>query len=266
MAKKNSLLWEIQYNKQFKGYLFGSMHVPANLAFESLGSIHNAIDQCDCVATEIPLDSKSQFEMGKHMKLPSNVSLTNLLSEKKFEKYEHILQKSFNLPLNQFKDVLPLFLLNYMTQIAINADPSQMSTSMDLEFWNYAKLKGKDSDSVETLKDHLDTLYNIPLSYQMKALKQALQNVSKFRKKSIEMLDLYKSQDIHLLYSKSKKSLAGIREILLYKRNEIMLNNVLRISQKKNTFYIVGAGHLSGAKGLIHGLKNNGYKLKPRSI
>ncbi len=266
MAKKNSLLWEIQYKNHFKGYLFGSMHVPANLAFDNLERIHAAIDRCSCIATEIPLDHKSQFEMGKHMKLPNHVSLLNLLSEKKYEKFEQILQKSFNLSLDQFKQVLPLFLLNYMTQIAINTESSAMNSSMDLEFWNYATAKGKARDSVETLSDHLETLYNIPLSYQMRALKQALKNVSKFRKKSQQMLELYKTQDIHQLYAKSKKSLAGIREILLYRRNEIMLSNIVRISEEQETFFIVGAGHLSGAKGLIHSLKNYGYSMKPRKV
>jgi len=266
MAKKNSLLWEIHDNKVFKGYLFGSMHVPAELAFDNLKPIHSAIDSCDLLATEIPLDSKSQFEMGKHMKLPSNVSLRNLLSEKKYEKLDLLLQKSFHISLDQFSGLLPLFLLNFMTQSAIDSDSQKNPSSMDLELWNYAKLKGKDLGGVETIKDHIDTLYNIPLEYQLKALKEALRNVSKFRKKSNKMLALYKSQDIHKLYKQSKKSLEGIREVLLYRRNEIMLFNISEILEAKSAFFVVGAGHLSGKKGLIHGLKEKGFTLKAKSI
>ena len=266
MPKKNALLWEIQFQNKFKGYVFGSMHVPGNLAFDNLEKIYQAIDNCEVIATEIPLDKESQFEMGKHMHLPSSVSLRNLFTEKKYTKFEKILEKSFNLHIEQFDDVLPLFLLNYMTQIAINADPKNLSNSMDLEFWKYAKISNKKTDSVETLKDHIETLYQIPLEYQLKALSQALSNVSKFRKKSIKMLDLYKSQEIHKLYAQSKKSLSGIREVLLYRRNKIMVENVNRICQESTGFFIVGAGHLSGKTGLLHQLKILDYKVKPVKI
>ena len=263
MTNKNSLLWEIQLDKNFKGYIFGTMHVSADIAFSDLSLIHSLIEKCDVFATEIPLDMESQQQMSKHITLPDHVQLSNLFSDRKFLKYRNILSKSFGLDIQQFNKVLPIFLLNYMTKIAIQVDPSNIHESMDFQFWNFAKEQGKEMASVESIDDHINTLYGIPLDYQIKSLNSALRNVSKFREKSLKMLEIYKSQDIHKLYTSSKKSIGAIREIILYARNENISSNIEKLIENDTLFSAFGAGHLSGKKGVISKLKSKGFTLKP---
>ncbi len=263
MSKKKSLLWEIKKDNIDKGYLFGTMHVSGKVAFSNFKPIYELIDSCECLATEIKLDNESQREMGKHMTLPSHSSLNELLSDHKFNKYNSELIKYYNLELKYFTNIMPLFLLNLITQKSIIEDENLLNQSMDLECWNYAQGKGKILGSVESFEDHINTLYHIPITYQLKALKSALSNIPKFKRKSKEVLEIYKSQDIHTIYKSSKKSIGEIKEVLLYKRNFNMVENIELLSQKYKTFFAFGAGHLSGKKGVIHLLKNKGFQVTP---
>lgn len=266
MTKRNSLLWEIQFNKEIKGYIFGSMHISSDVAFSDLHHIRKLINDCDAFATEIPLDIASQREMGKHMGLPVNVKLSDLISEKKYEKYSKILHKSFDLNLSDFEHVLPLFLLNYMTQLSLDVNPKSLENTMDFELWNYAKDHDRILTSVESLEDHIQTLYEIPLSFQVYALNSALKNISKFSTSSKKMLSLYKDQKIHKLYQSSKKSLGEIKQILLYQRNKKIAQNIIEITSKNTLFSVFGAAHLSGIHGVLVILKNHGFKISPIQI
>lgn len=263
MTKKQSLLWEISQNNKDKGYLFGTMHVSGKVAFSNFELIYNLIDSCDSLATEISLDNSTQREMGKHMNLPAHTSLRELISNKKFDKYQRELNKYFNVELEYFINLMPLFLINLITQKSIISDEKLMNQSMDLECWNYAKEKGLNLMGIETFEDHINTLYAIPIAYQLDALKSALSNLPKFKKKSKKLLYLYVSQNIHLLYKSSKKSLGEIKKVLLYDRNVKMAISIIEKTKDQKTFFAFGAGHLSGRNGVIHLLKQAGYEVRP---
>ncbi len=266
MTNKKSLIWEISHDHIKKGYLFGTMHVSGKVAFSNFQLVYDLIDACDCIATEIMLDHNTQREMGKHMHLPSNTSLKELLSEKKIAKYTKELNKYFELDFAMFANIMPLFLINLITQKSIVSEESLMNQSMDLECWQYAKNKGLKLDSLESLEGHINTLYSIPIEYQLKALKSSFANLPKFKRKACKLLTEYTSQDIHSLYKSSKKSLGDIKKVLLYDRNRIMADRIIEISKQHKTFFAFGAGHLSGGKGVIHLLKKEGIKVKPAKV
>ena len=266
MAKKQSLLWEIYQNDLLKGYLFGTMHVSGKVAFSNFETIYSLIDNCQLFATEVPLDKDTQMEMGRHMFLPSNSTIKDLISEKKFVKYSEQLAKHFNVELDLFNKVMPLYLINLITQKSLFEEDELLNVSMDYECWKYAEAKGLLMSSVESLDDHIDTLYSIPIDYQLKALKSALKNLPLFRKKARKMMKQYKSQDIHKLYASSKKSLGEIKEVLLYKRNIIMTENILKSINTHKGFFAFGAGHLAGKYGVISLLRQNGCKIKASAV
>lgn len=266
MTKKKSLIWEIIKDNSIKGYLFGTMHVSGKVAFSNFELIQGLIDSCDCLATEVPLDQETQKEMGRHMSFPKYTSLSEILSEKRYNKYNNQLIKHFDLELDIFNKIMPLFLINVITQKSLTKDLSLLHMSMDAECWNYASEKGLHLTSVESLEDHINTLYSIPLEYQLNALKAAMSNLPNFKKKAKEMLEVYVTQDIHSLYKSSKKSLKEIKDILLYSRNVKMADNISEILKEYKGFFAFGAGHLSGEMGVIRLLKQKGYKVKPSPL
>ncbi len=263
MASRNALLWEIHSKNIFKGYIFGTMHVPIDVAFSDFGRLKVAIDECEIFAPEIPLHSDAQQKMGGHVNLPNDLKLSNLLSARKYEKYNAILRKSFGLNLELFDKMLPLFLLNYMTQQALSTKADNPVNSMDFQLWSYAESMERELSSMESIDDHIQTLNQISLDYQLRSLRSALSNVSKFRSKTLQLLDLYQNQEIHKLYKLSKKSIGSIKDVLLYSRNHKMAANFAQLSTTKSVFAAVGAAHLSGKTGLLHLLRKEGYSLSP---
>jgi uncharacterized protein YbaP (TraB family) len=54
-----------------------------------------------------------------------------------------------------------------------------------------------------------------------------------------------------------------MRKLLLYERNTIMAERFAEIARQESLFCAVGAGHLSGKKGLLRLLKKEGFKVRP---
>ena len=239
------------------------MHVPIGVAFSDFGRLKEAIDQCDVFAPEIPLHSNAHRRMRAYVHLPNDFKLSALLSDRKYDKYKAFLRKSFGINLKLFDKMLPLFLLNYMTQQALSTKADIPVNTMDFQLWSYAESVERELSSMESMDDHIQTLNQISLDYQLRSLGSALSNVSKFRSKTLQLLDLYQNQEIHKLYKLSKKSIGSIKDALLYSRNHKMAANFTQLSTTKSVFAAVGAAHLSGKNGLLHLLNKKGYRLSP---
>lgn len=264
MNKRQALLWEIFDKNKTLGYIFGSMHIPIRVLFSDLDCIASYIDTCDAFATEIPLDHDTQMQMVSKLHLPDGITIEYLLGDKKFKKYSTILQKAFNIDLRMFNHLIPIYLINYLSQKIIFGDNFSPETpTLDASLWNYAKEKDMETIGMEDTVLHLNVMDSMTYQYQLKALESLCRNVSKSKKKHLKLLSLYKSQDIHSLYKYSKKELGEMKEIMLYTRNIEMTDNFIRKTETSKLFAVVGAGHLSGEFGVLHTLVDRGYKINP---
>ena len=53
---------------------------------------------------------------------------------------------------------------------------------------------------------------------------------------------------------------------MIYDRNEIMSARISDFAKRNSIFVAIGAGHLSGQKGVLRQLKKEGFLLKPVKI
>lgn len=263
MAKKRSLLWEIRKDSKTKGYLFGTMHVPSKIAFSNFGKLESLLGTCDAYMPEMLLDASSQQLMQTKIVLDHEHRWSALVSEKQFDKMDNIFMRAFGMSLRQYEYLVPILVLNLMTQSALGVPVQDQDAPMDVELWNLANKLNLMLLEAESTERHCAVLDEIPMEYQLKLLKKSLRNVPKLRKQTKAMLTAYLAQDIHGLYARSKKSLGALREVMLYNRNKEMLDNITAALVEHKVFVAVGAAHFSGKKGLLSGLKKQNYKLIP---
>ena len=157
--------------------------------------------------------------------------------------------------------MLPIFIVNMISEtVLVNSENMPLDTAL----WQHAKGRGLELFGLETLEDQFRILASIPIAYQLESIRSIARNPKLFRKKLKKLIDLYERQEIDQLYQVSKKSLGKQRQLMLYARNEKMVQRLreeLRLA--KRVFCAVGAAHLSGKFGMLALLKRMEYKIKP---
>lgn len=255
---KKSLLWKIELPNKETSFLFGTMHVRDQRIFSHVDALCDCIKQCEAFATEI--DLAGALPDPTIFLIPEYKTLSELYSKRHYDRMRKILIKSFNFDIHHFKQHLPLLIINMLTETTLSED---REVALDKYLSDYALEQGKLMMGVETLEDHLNVLHLIPLEYQLKALKDLSRNVKTFKKNIQQITKYYLKQDISKLYQSSKKSLHGIRSVMLYDRNFKMVDQIEKMALEQSSFIAVGAAHLAGEKGILRLLKKKGFKLSP---
>ncbi len=252
---KNSLLWKLEYEQMPTSYLFGTMHLKDEAAFKHHQKVLDVLPLCENFMTEIDIDkAKLEINASDYM---MDLGLVDMLSAHKIERMDRAMQRAFNLSLHNFNRVYPVLTINHITESIMQ---SFHSVPLDVYLWEKAKALGLKLDGVERIQDHLKVLKNIPIEIQLKSLKDLLRDTRKFKKSLLRLMEIYKNEDIQELFRRTKKSIGGMRKVMLYDRNVLMANRIFD-NKGASTTYAVGAAHLAGQKGVLNILKKKNFKL-----
>lgn len=257
---RDSVIWKVKPPfKQKPSILAGSMHLNSDAAYEHIEKLKYHIDQYDYIAFEINmLEGKVEID---DFIMPEKLSLNNYLTDSQIKKVKKLLETEFGFPYEMCNKLYPLFTVNILTQILLNKGDRQF---LDEYLWSYALQSGKQLFGLEDIDEHYDLLKNIQFSYQLSTFKDFIFNLSGVREEYKKLSDLYSDSKIHAIYKKTKKSLGKIREPMLYRRNQLIVDEIRNFNEEENAFMaIVGASHMSGENGILHYLRKHQYKITP---
>jgi len=262
--KKQSLLWQIRSDQsEIPSYVFGTMHIKNSNFFTHLEQVYAAIDDVEYYAAEYDFNDMQQGLSPLLFQFPDGKALSHYIKEKKYQKLQNITKKAFGIDLNTVQNLLPIFIVNLLTQKIL---AQNSSISLDEHLWNYAQQQDKKCTGVERFQEQIEILQNIEVEEQVKTLVKIGQNVSKYRKKLFILSEIYQEGDIQLLYQLTKKSSGKLRKMMLYNRNRIMAERIADFAKETSIFAAVGAAHLAGEKGILRYLKQKGFSVKPIAI
>lgn len=259
--KKKTLLWKIT-GKELSGdsFLFGTMHLRDSTAFAHIDLAKKAIQETTVFATEFDLGDADPAVFQQALMLPEGQTLSGLLSRSLYARLKKCLQKLGGEELLLADTLKPYFFTNFISERMMSEDNSQ---PLDAALWEYALSEGKIMKGVETFEEQVAIMYAIPLDYQVKTLKDTILNMSKFKKHLRQTTRLYEEAALDKLHKAAKKSVKGIRKLMLTDRNHIMADRIHDMTKQSTATFAVGAGHLMGKNGLIRLLKNKGLSVKP---
>ncbi|MCH2044285.1 MAG: TraB/GumN family protein [Saprospiraceae bacterium] len=259
--KKQTLLWVITRQDLCSPcYVFGTMHVRDDLAFEGIDFVKTRIDACDAFAAEFDFNDADQVRLNRSMLLEDGQRLSALLSPKIYKRLKKVLQREMSMPIEQFDRMKPIMLMNLLAEAQLSEDRAE---SLDANLFAYAKRIGKLMLGVESFEAQLDILEKMPLDGQLKSLKSMATNFSAYRKQITKTADLYATADLVKILKKVKKTTGGMRRLMLYDRNIIMADRIIELGQEQSVFAAIGAGHLGGKKGVLKLLKDRGCEVFP---
>lgn len=259
--KKNSLLWRISPAAGGKAsYLFGTMHVRDLRAFGWLELAKECLAECDCFAAEFDFSETDPAALSAALALPEGKSLQDYLSRGAWKRLEHYAQEKLGTSAESLQYQHPMSVSTMLSTIFM---AEEMSHSLDETLWRHALMLGKSTTGVESFSDQIETLHRIPFELHIKGLTWLLKNHKRQKNRLKKMMQRYAKGEIQELYKATKKDAKGMRNVLLYRRNHLMAKRFAEIAQEKTLFCAVGAGHLSGGKGMLRLLKKAGFKVEP---
>ncbi|NND35401.1 MAG: TraB/GumN family protein [Saprospiraceae bacterium] len=258
-----SLLWSVINKEGEASYLFGTMHVRSHTAHQFLSGVLPYIAGTQIFAAEMNLQQFDLKTMQESTTLSVEEGWYRHIKAQKFDKTRIALLKSFGIDLIHYKDRHPFLIMSAISESLLAIDNM---ASLDQELWNQADKMGRTCTGLESFFEQMDIMRRISVHDAFKQIFEISRNPGQFRKAMKKMISYYVSQDVNRLYKASRRQLQGLRKIMLFNRNERMVNRMEDLMFKETVFAGVGAAHLAGKQGMLSLLKKRGYKIRSMKI
>lgn len=264
-------------------YIIGTHHL-ANVGFvNKIAGVKDALTNTEQVYGEVRWDDMTNPDslkvMQAAMMLPDGQSLKTVLSAEQYKKLDAVITQMMGVGLSnpqvgaQMGKMSPaalstqLQVLMFMQKHMGEYDPS---STFDQYFQAQAKHNNEPVGSLETLAFQTNLLYKgSDMKRQVEQLMCLLDNQEFYEQMMESMTDAFYAQDLDALKAAMDKKLGGTCDStpeelaqLIDNRNADWAKKMPAIMAAKPTFFVVGAGHLPGAKGVLQLLKDAGYTVE----
>ncbi|WP_311438591.1 TraB/GumN family protein [Hallella colorans] len=278
------LLYKISGNNLPRpSYIIGTHHL-ANVGFvNKIKGVNDALTNTEQVYGELVWDNMTNADSVAYMKqqmiLPDGKTLKDVLSTEQYAKLNAYLKSAMQADLNNpivqaqmgkltpLAMVMQLTILSYMTKHIGEFDPT---STFDQYFQAQAKKNNEYVGGLETVAFQAKVLYgSMPLQRQLVMLECFLDHTAFMEEMAEKMSKAFYAQDLNALKAAQNEKLNNSCDntpeednLLIYNRNADWLKKMPAIMAKAPTFFVVGALHLPGDKGVLDGLRKLGYTVE----
>lgn len=257
-------LWKVN-DEDTTIFIFGTVHILPSEVQWSTEVLSTSIGLSETLVTEIDLAEDFEAEIAKFLSekafLSEETSLRDLLDLDQREDYEAALSR-LSIPANIFDNFKPWYAGMVLTTL-----PLQRAGYSQSEGVEQAILRNTEhitTEGLETISYQLSIFAELPLEKQIQML---MANVA-----SLDDLLIYTAQMIEAWLIGDQASLAELitaglsdpylAEKILYDRNKNWALWIAeRLERPGTTFMAIGAGHLTGERGLEYYLTDHGINM-----
>jgi uncharacterized protein YbaP (TraB family) len=254
------LLWKISgKGLRAPSYLFGTMHVQDNKAFDFSDSVLLKISECEAFAMEVHPDSITRLVLTVLLakKDKQKNTFREMLTPGEFARLDSLMSKRTGYSLNKFNSpaMTRFFLQN-------RAGKKDKNTFLDAWLYRIAREQGKIILGLEDGRKQFEAMDMAPAEDIEYLIKYLESNEDIIADPYQSFLDTYHRGDIDEMRKVIMASTNAEKyRQLITDRNVGMVNNIKKEIHEHSTFVAVGAGHLPGEEGIVHLLQNEGYKV-----
>ncbi len=268
VAQSKPAFWRVA-DQNSEVYLLGSMHFGRNDFYPLPKEIESAYSRADALVVEVDLSSASPQEvsaaLNQYASLKKGATLKKMIGA---DTYFALLQfcKKNSLPMASLEVWQPWVIALQLVQFEISKTALKADNGIDLYFLNK---KAKPVISLESIDSQFSMFAGLNDKEQEIFLGQTLKDLQKSGGYLLDMADAWRNGDTvklaKLLVEPFEQMDGGQKffEKLFTSRNRMMAQqaeNFLR--DDKNVFFVVGAGHMLGADGIIETLRRKGFKVQ----
>ena len=270
-ASAKHCLWLVDTPQNKTVFLLGSLHVLKSDAYPLAKAINEAYSRSQKVVFETDLaammDPAVQAKMLSMGLYPEGQTLFQNISDE----MRNSLKKKMSdlgLPLQQFERFRPWFMAVTLTLLELQRLGFSPDYGIDVHFYGRADSDHKEIGFFETVDSQLDLLGKMSAHDQNAFLGQTLMDLEVAAQMADDMLKNWKNGNADKLSAilfKSFKGYPQIEERLLGRRNIQWVKKIEEMmTEDKNIFIVVGAGHLVGPGSVVVLLREKGYVVKQK--
>jgi len=263
-------LWRVQ-TKQNILYLFGSIHIADASIYPLTPVVESAYASSDVLVVEVDETQADQVKLNEILMTQGFYSGTDTIAN-------HINQDTLQLLQNFLKETgIPYATVEKMRPglIAITLSVARLvqlgyspGLGIDRYFINKAKKDSKSIDQLETAESQLVLMLSFSDDDLM--LKHTVYSLNDMDNMFKEIMNAWKSGSSERIESviltnqlQEHPEFSDLFERLFDARNITMTSKILELlTQQKNYFIVVGAGHLVGKTGIIALLRKQGLTVE----
>lgn len=272
-----AVLWRVERDGQAPSHLYGTVHVThQSLAALSKPTI-DAIAASQVVALEAGEMSNAAYNQamadGGKLMSASDKPLLKFLTEEDIRVVEKEISKA-GYPPDLALGIRPWVATLFLASSECQARQQEAGLKpLDLLVSDEAKSRAIPIVGLETMLEQFETLASIPDEEQAQWLRASIEVHDRLDDITHTMVELYQTRSIAAVWDLTRAmaprikisdaTLDVIRDGLVARRNERMLDRSLPHFDKGGAFVAVGALHLIGKNGLVASLRQRGYSLTP---
>ncbi|MCE3294429.1 MAG: GumN family protein [Crocinitomicaceae bacterium] len=261
-----SLLWKIEGNGlKEPSYLFGTMHMIQKEYFYFPPSLEKIIKKSDVVVTEIALDQMGdQDEALKHIYLKEG-NLFDFFSPEQEDTILRWAETRLMLKkdpfLATFGKMKPFVILQTLVQLHFFGK----TESYEMKIKEVAEKNKIPFLGFESVAEQISFFDQLTRDEQAEMVMESIRDEQKNIGLLITMQGIYRRQQLDSLHGmiQGESVVSKHESAFLDQRNQKWIPRINEIIQKQRAFIAVGAGHLSGEKGVIRLLQEEGYTVTP---
>lgn len=275
-------LYRVQSQNGASIYLFGSIHIGDQDTYPLPETVMNAYNdsgylavECDIIAYESDIAAVTQT--AQTMMCEPGKRIYDYVGEENYNAAVQLLE-AFDLYYEEFDYFLPAFWISMLGEIPLELSQLDTEKGIDRFFLQNAKEHNKPILEIESVQEQMQMQLNYSMSLQKLLFEQSLLNPTA---QGLAMKLMYESwrqgnqsaltgemdyelQDFIELYGEYE---GGLYYEYYYelgeKRNIKMADTAeLYLNEGKDVFYVVGAAHMGGKKGIISLLEQRGYTVE----
>ena len=210
------------------------------------------------------------MEMAQAMIAPQDSTLDRLFTAEDYAIVEDVFNKYFGnmgVKLSQMNALKPSAISMQMQAMqAVKYFPNFNENELiDMAVQTRANEMGRPSLGLETVQEQISLLFNTPLTEQAEDLLDACKKDNLFAVQTSALIEAYMAQDLDKIAAvmTNHELGGGDLEDLLYNRNRVWVEKLVKMMPERAALVCVGAGHLPGEKGLLQLLRDRGYTVEP---
>lgn len=256
-------------------YIFGTHHL-APLSIVDKYDLDSYLHQVDQIVGELDLTQDQMalaLAMQPYMMAPADSTLSKVISPEDYTVISEQFEKYSPIPgatLAMLEPMKPMVvetnvMVGIMSKLIPDFDPTKQ---LDTYFMVEGQEDGKKIVGLETPAFQAEMLFSkTPITVQAQDLVKLLKNPEESISEMEKVNEAYNQEDIKTLLelSEAEESNPEFMVMILDNRNAEWLKKLPGIISEAPSFIAVGAMHLVGDKGVVEGLRKQGYTVSPIS-
>jgi uncharacterized protein YbaP (TraB family) len=269
-SNDRALFWQVQ-SENATVYLLGSIHFADESFYPLRREIEEAFYLSDHLVVEINIDDEKARRYRELIKekgsYKGETTIRDEITYQTYRKLESVLRR-LDMPMDMVHKQKPGILVLTLTSIQVMRMGFLPEMGIDAYLLRNALRTDKSIIELETIDEQIDIFLNISDGDLL--LREALFSLDEAEAQMLDMVFCWKTGDEACIESIlfedaliNYPSFVSIYDILFFRRNEDMANDIKTFLDSKGTYFVVvGAGHLVGEKGIPDLLRNAGYQVR----